>query len=293
MKINYPTIYEIAYHTYAVNEFGMASFYVIRGSERGLVIDTASGSVDVKKIADQLCPVPYDVVLTHSHGDHCGGMGVFDRVWIHESELPIDPEFVKAIRWHNPAIWEGSHSRKFPVLMPDGREFDSEGLDHGAKDIYDIREEMFMDVKMPEFDYLEDGQVFPLGDGQDILALFTPGHTVGGFSFIDPKTRILFSGDSCNYNLGATAVPVKTLQESLLKLKAHEYMYDRNFNGHIAPAADTCGMSQPESVLDDHLYLCEKLLSHEKPFALEERRGKQMGVAYHGAVRLNFDPESI
>ncbi|MDO4860460.1 MAG: MBL fold metallo-hydrolase [Bacillota bacterium] len=44
-------------------------------------------------------------------------------------------------------------------------------------------------------EYLEDGQVFKLGD-EDIKVIHTPGHTRGGVCFYAEKSRAVFTGDT-------------------------------------------------------------------------------------------------
>ena len=41
MGLKRPLVAEIAHNTYLINEFGMASCYLLVGTERGLLIDTA------------------------------------------------------------------------------------------------------------------------------------------------------------------------------------------------------------------------------------------------------------
>ena len=82
MGISKPLVMEIAYHTYAINEFGMASCFMLYGKERGLLIDTGCGMYNMREVADELCPLPYDVVLTHGHGDHVACMDKWEEVYL-------------------------------------------------------------------------------------------------------------------------------------------------------------------------------------------------------------------
>lgn len=95
-KIKTPMICEIAKKTYAINEFGMAAVYLLVGDTRAMLIDTGVGYLDLDKIVSGLTSLPYDVVITHAHGDHVGGMHQFDRVYMHEKDWEMAQRFEKS-----------------------------------------------------------------------------------------------------------------------------------------------------------------------------------------------------
>ncbi len=72
--------YEIENGIYEIDEFDCVSVFVIVGEKRALVVDTGTGIGDLKWIIEEkITDKPYDVVLTHNHGDHTGGAGFFDE----------------------------------------------------------------------------------------------------------------------------------------------------------------------------------------------------------------------
>lgn len=80
--------YEIENGIYEIDEFDCVSVFVIVGEKRALVVDTGTGIGDLKWIIEQkITDKPYDVVLTHNHGDHTGGAGFFDEMWIHAADM--------------------------------------------------------------------------------------------------------------------------------------------------------------------------------------------------------------
>ena len=80
--------YEIEDGIYEIDEFDCVSVFVIVGEKRALVVDTGTGIGDLKWIIEEkITDKPYDVVLTHNHGDHTGGAGFFDEVWIHVADM--------------------------------------------------------------------------------------------------------------------------------------------------------------------------------------------------------------
>ena len=87
--IKEPMVMEIAKNTYAINEFGLSACYFLVGEERALLIDTACGLSDLKGIAASLTDKPYDVVLTHGHLDHVGGIGAFTDVYLGEADFAM------------------------------------------------------------------------------------------------------------------------------------------------------------------------------------------------------------
>ena len=72
---------------FEIDEFDCASCFLVEGTEKALLIDTGVGIGDLKwLVEDRLSGKPYDVVATHSHGDHIGGAGWFDRILIHPAD---------------------------------------------------------------------------------------------------------------------------------------------------------------------------------------------------------------
>ena len=83
--------YEFADGIYEINEFDCVSVFVIVGSTRALVIDCGTGIGDLRwVIENKITDKPYDVVATHNHGDHIGGAGFFDSIYIHPADMDWD-----------------------------------------------------------------------------------------------------------------------------------------------------------------------------------------------------------
>jgi hypothetical protein len=180
------------------------------------------------------------------------------------------------------------------MRTPAGGEFHYPGLEMGGKDLYDFSKIKFMGFeKLPEILPLQDGQIFDLGGGRIVETVLVPGHTAGHCAFVDSGSRILFSGDCCNYNLGIGAVSVNTALKGLLKLDARRDIFDRNFNGHIAPAADTSGFSMPESTLDDCIWICRAALAGEAEYIEINNGVRVRTMVRHGAVQIGLNPKRL
>ena len=299
MKLSYPTVTEIGYHTYLVNEFGMACFYVLRGSQRGMVIDAGCGSFDARDLVEKLCPVPYDVVLTHGHGDHVGAMSQWDQVWLHPADLERihDLHRMKEMLWENPVI-RHSIAEQGPSCSPADIPWDYPYLHCSGQDIYEVSEDMFMGFeRLPEFLPIKNGQTFDLGDGQICEIIHTPGHTAGSVSVLDYRNRILFSGDACNTHLGISGASINSELTGLLRLDEKRRYFDRNFNGHACPSGSLFSFSMPDSTLDDCIWICRSILNGTAPIDEQQDRpappGVRPGSVRHGNVIVNFNQNRL
>ena len=85
--ISSPIVTELAYRTYHISEYGMDSLFWIEGDDKAILLDTGTGTFDVPGfVAANFGDKPYDVVLTHGHVDHAGGMFQFDKVYLNEAD---------------------------------------------------------------------------------------------------------------------------------------------------------------------------------------------------------------
>ena len=275
MPITKPIVSEIAAKTYVINEFGLNAMFLIEGSDRALVLDTGSGFCDFKEILRDLTKKPYLVALTHGHVDHAGGAGQFDRLYLH----PADWEMAKGIAPEERL----SYGEAVRGVMGDPNTFAY------GKDTLRVWN------TFPELLPIRDGQTFDLGD-RTISVVHTPGHTPGSCCFIDPKTRILFSGDAENSNLLLPWGTVSTALRGLLKLKTHEGEWDRSYNGHIGYSGHVDCLSQPDSMLDDCIAALRSILDGSgrvKTYSGFLGRPQEMHAVSFGKTRVTFSPDRL
>ena len=276
MPIPKPIIVQLAADVYAINEFGLDSIFVIEGRDSALVIDAGIGCCDLKSIIEDITEKPYEVVLTHGHLDHIGSWDQFEKVYLH----PADWEKARAITIE-PRIASGERMR--------GQEGDTDVWDYGPENFREW-------TCIPEILELRDGQEFDLGD-RKIRCVHTPGHSSGSCSFIDPQSRILFSGDACNVSLRITDCDVETALEGLMRLKAQQADFDRNFNGHLAYASGVTHICMPESTLDDCIYAMETILAGKaEPIVKFQSKwaDRPMVASYIcGAVTVTYCPTKL
>jgi len=277
MGVTRPLVSEIAYQTYLINEFGMATSFLLLGDKRGLVIDAGCGMYNLKEIYDEYCHLPYDVAITHGHCDHFACAGEFEEVWIHKADIPEANDLERTARMLG----------EYPEMM----------ALHGTFDTYDIAgKQCCFRGKLPKWLPMGEGHIFDLGN-RKVEVIHTPGHSVGECVFLDFNSRIVFTGDACNPNLGIHAASINTALGGLLKLKKREHEFDRNFNSHAGYGGNTDNISMPASCLDDCIKIMSDILhgtaevQHEtSPY----RPGsKPVTFVKYGAVMVHYDPERI
>lgn len=214
--------YEFCEGVFEIDEFDCVSIFVIVGEERALVLDSGTGIGDLRGVIEnRITDKPYDVVLTHNHGDHIGGAGFFETVWIHEadsdwSDLPVPPTL---------------DGRKNYARLISGREDK-----HYA---YNIETDIVEWTKEPIKKILKDGQVFDLG-GRKVTIYHCPGHTKGECVAIDDKSKVLFISDACNRNflLGSDVGDtrddaLRIAQDGLERIYSMKgTAFDKVYNGH-------------------------------------------------------------
>lgn len=277
MPITKPIVTEIAAKTYLINEYGLNVMFLLVGTEKAMVIDSGSGFCDLKEIVEGITDKPYEVVLTHGHVDHAGGMDVFDQVRLH------------------PADWEMARSISRESRINYGNQL--KGM-LGDPDVWAYSEENVRPWRsLPRFLPLEDGQRFDLG-GRTVEAVTTPGHTPGSVSFLDDRSRILFSGDAANMNLllGFRGAAISTALRGLLKLKGRQSEFDRNYNGHVGYSGFVDCLSQEDRMLDDCITALRGILDASLPVT-ETRNplfpGTVSASVSYGSTRISFSPDYL
>ncbi len=185
-----------------IDDDGESTCYLVTGTERALLIDSANGPTDVKTLCEGLTDLPVTVVNTHGHCDH-----VFGNIWFDEA-------------WLAPADW-AIHDLHF-------------GFD-------EIKRVMKATGRHPaRLRPLKAGQVFDLGGGLTLECLPVPGHTPGSMVLLDRKHRVLFSGDAINGHIWMQldeSLPIRELKRSVEALtREHGAEFDLLLGGHAKGA---------------------------------------------------------
>ncbi len=61
-------------------------FFILKGKEKTLLIDSGITTVDAKEIAEEKTGMPVDLINTHADPDHIAGNGSFERFYLHPAE---------------------------------------------------------------------------------------------------------------------------------------------------------------------------------------------------------------
>ena len=243
--------FECAEGIFEIDEFDVSSIFVIVGERRALVIDTGCGIGDLRWLIEhKITDKPYDLVLSHNHGDHMGGAAWFDRAYIHPADMRQTDRTV------SPTL----QFRKSFARMIAKRE--------GKHYAYDVERDIRPWPKDPALVPMKDGQTFDLG-GRAVTAIHCPGHTPGEMVFYDDRTRTLLAGDALNEYFLLSGALADTLEAraaiaiaGLERIRDMSDRIDRIFNFHH----DYRGYGQP---------LAEDVL----PLLLDGLRGMRDGTA--------------
>jgi len=239
--------YEFRKGIFEIDEFDCGSIFVVVGEDRALLLDMGTGIGDLKWVLEnRITDKPYDVAVTHNHGDHIGGAGWFDKIWIHPADM----------NWSDPSVAPSLTFRKGYAETIRNRE----GLNYAYDPDTDIRPW----PQSPELLPLEDGRVFDLG-GRRVTAYHCPGHTAGEMVFIDDLTHTLLCGDAFNRNwlmdsrLASTGRACAELSlKAMRRIYAMRGQYDAVYNFHHDFRG--FGSPLPENVMPNLIRCLESLL---------------------------------
>lgn len=206
--------------------------WLVRGSKRAALIDTGCGGKGLRALVEALTDLPVQVLLTHGHRDHLGGVGQFGQAWLHPADFPLVERASDPIR--RAQFVQGKAPEVFAQLPPDA----------------------FPPPGPAEYLPLSEGCVFDLG-GTVLEVLETPGHTPGSVSFLDRTHRTLYTGDICarrTLMMLPESQNLSVLRETLERLQRLAGEYDIQLIGHD-PAIPG------ENVLENLLECVEDILA--------------------------------
>ncbi|MBQ7802045.1 MAG: MBL fold metallo-hydrolase [Oscillospiraceae bacterium] len=168
------TIQQVDESTHIISEYRHweeTHCYLLRGTERALLIDTGLGIGNIREEAEKLTDLPIVAAATHIHWDHIGGHRHFPEFYAHGAELnwlsgefPLPTDAVREMLCRDCDLPEG---------------FDGKGY------------ELFRGTPAR---VLKHGDVIDLG-GRSVYVLHTPGHSPGHLCFWEPARGYLFVGD--------------------------------------------------------------------------------------------------
>ena len=229
--------------------------FLVIGEKKAALIDTGSGFGDIRQLVSSLTPLPVQVLLTHGHMDHCGGVFFFEEAWLHPDDFQLFRTSCD-IKTRRNYIEFTTAQMGEPLTVSDDE---------------------FISPREMNLHPISDGDLFDLG-GRTLLAVAVPGHTHGSVVFIDRENRLIFMGDACNnstFLFLPESVSIEEYYHALLRLKEHDAEYDTYYIFHVVSPL-------PKSCLDDMIEICEDLLS-----------GKNKGIRVPFGIPVTADPDKL
>ncbi|MDD3244068.1 MAG: MBL fold metallo-hydrolase [Eubacteriales bacterium] len=167
---SYITVYPLEENVWALDELSRTTMFVVKGSEKALLLDTGFGLSDLTPIVRSLCgDLPITVVNTHAHGDHNSGNNQFDSVCVGRFDEPA------------------SHA-----LHMDGKAGLREFLCDSLDETFDAQ--AWNPGPAPHVEPLQEGDTLSLGN-YVFTVLEVPGHSIGSIALYEPTQGWLFTGD--------------------------------------------------------------------------------------------------
>jgi glyoxylase-like metal-dependent hydrolase (beta-lactamase superfamily II) len=185
-----------------VGEPGHVNSWLIRGSERALLLDTGLGLADISAAVATVSPQEPTVVNSHVHFDHVGGNDLFAETAMHElgpewieagcepSQLSAYPDLVPAMTEEYGRLLAADREGGFFLIGPDEemRPWPGEG----------IGERGWRIEPPPPTRLLAEGDEIDLGD-RVLRVLHTPGHAPDHICLLDEQAGILWAQDQAYY----------------------------------------------------------------------------------------------
>lgn len=239
----YAEVYRFRDNVYGIltdsaDGMGAPWMFLIVGPEKAMLIDTGFGIGDLKGLVRSIVGnMPFYVVNTHAHFDHCYGNCQFDRVYCHEYEAP----YLEAKQ--DPHIWDYL-------------------FDENGKNIWcEFDRNDIIPFKKYEIIPCPDGFCFSLGGDYEIELVFLGGHSAGHAAFLDKKNKILFCGDDFISMRVGIGVPkpgmpygehstVSGFRDQARKLAKRTGEFDSLFPGHFILDIDSSVVPEMLAVLD-------------------------------------------
>lgn len=173
---------------YRIDDSGLSKCFLIVGSEKACLIDTANGLNDLGAAVRELTDKPIIVINTHGHPDHMMGNYCFDHAYMNSKDWDFVNDFLKD-----------------PMAVALIKE---KGL--------------FFPVPRD----INEGDVFDLG-GRTLEIYALPGHSEGSIVLLCPEERLLFTGDSINHHLWLQFDGCPSIEENLEILESKSWLMEK------------------------------------------------------------------
>lgn len=211
-------VQKLADDLYCLEEVGLVNLYLLRGSERALLVDTGYGYTDYRPLIRAITDLPLIVVNTHGDPDHALGSYLFPVVYLGEEDYEgllanDDADFKR-----------GSVQFRYTVLP-------------AVKGLIDEDAYCASTLKNTEFRFLKEGDTLDLGGGQIVEVYDLPGHSNGSRGLLDVQNRRFFTGDVITFhniwNFGSLErCSFRKMMRTFRKAQALAARYDGIYPAH-------------------------------------------------------------
>ena len=264
MDLNRFTCEKLSDHIYRIVDALEVACYLVVGEEKACLLDTCPGAGNIREFVESITDRPLTVVVSHAHMDHCGGAGLFSKVFLKEEEKPI-------LAVHK--------SQSFRA------EFFSDhlGISLVPEDFAPVPEDVFTDIP--------DNTILDLG-GVSVELLPFPGHTPGMLCPLIPEDRAIVIGDACDDNVllfDRYSSTVSEYRENLQKMIDRQADYDLILGNH-----GCFGFSL--ELLENVLECCDLILAGKDAHLSVHMLGEDLYSAHalgEDELRLDGKPGNI
>ncbi|MBQ8161009.1 MAG: MBL fold metallo-hydrolase [Clostridia bacterium] len=142
---------------------------LLEDEDSALLYDCGYGLEDVRAFVSTLTHKPLTVILSHMHHDHALGAMWFERVYLHESDIPFTDTYT------------GEYQRTRVLAQAETRGISGIAQDYSSRPM---------------------ASILPLSEIPDLPSAFQlihlPGHTPGTVCLLDTRHRLLLTSDNWN-----------------------------------------------------------------------------------------------
>jgi len=273
----YVTIVPIFDNLWALKELGSTNF-LLKGSEKALLIDTAYGLTDYRALTRELVgDLPLLVANSHAHPDHNAGNNRFEAVMVGKQDAERDKGEVS------------------PKDRADILEFMKDML----KPYPDFDPEAYYPGLSKEVIPLNEGDVIDLGDLK-LRVMEIPGHTVGSVALWEKEKGWIFTGDTALtwevWGQLRDSAPLHIYAESLEKLAALVPELNHVFPAHGVPEAPMGEFMLPPEILTIYARGTRAIVEGKarvEPYQNSSPFFDHASVSYFEVGGMAFNPENI
>lgn len=207
-----------------------ANCFLIRGSERDLLVDTGMGIAPLRPLIATLSARPLSIFTTHAHSDHVGAHPEFADLDILVHRLEADElrrPGEKGLRFPKRSPEQIEALRRSGIELP---EYMVDALPYADYDVEGYGRDPVEPTRL-----VDDADVVDLGNRR-LEVLHLPGHSPGSIGLFDAAAGWLFTGDALYDGVIVDTGPGASISAYLLTMERLKRLAPvQVFGGHNDP----------------------------------------------------------